>query len=219
MRVLVIGANGGSGKAVVQQLLARGHHVTAFSRNGRGEPAERLTHLRGDATELRDVERAVAGHDAVVITLGIRENPLRVRLLGASRTLDTVRSVGTRNVMVAMREYGVRKLVVQTSYGVGDTRGRLRFVDALLFKLLLAPQIADTEVQNREVSESGLDWVIAQPVHLTDDPSEAVPFLSTEGATGALAVSRTSVGRFLAQAVEDARFVGKTVSVSGAVPG
>jgi putative NADH-flavin reductase len=219
MKVLVIGSTGGSGRAAVQQLLAQGHQVMAFSRSGLAVAEhERLTTVRGDAMNESDVERAVRGQDAVVVTLGIRENPIRVRLFGAAHTADAVRSQGTRNVMAAMRKHGVRRLVVQTSYGVGQTRERLGFVDSLFFKLLLKPQIADTEVQNGEVAESELDWVLAQPVHLTDSDDDVMPFLSTEGETAAMKVSRRSVGRFLAEAVHDARYLRKTVAVSGTGP-
>jgi hypothetical protein len=115
-----------------------------------------------------------------------------------------------------MRQQGVRRLVVQTSYGVGDTRDRLRLVDALFFKLILKPQIADTETQNSEVAASGLDWVIVQPVHLTDDADDAPPFVSTAGETATTKVSRKSVGRFLAEAVHRSEFVHKSVALSGA---
>jgi nucleoside-diphosphate-sugar epimerase len=217
MKVLVIGSTGGSGRAAVQQLLAQGHEVTAFSRSGQAVAEHaRLSTFRGDAMNEHEVERAVRGHDAVVVTLGIRENPLRVRLFGAASTPDAVRSQGTRNVMAAMQRHGVRRLVVQTSYGVGETRARLGFVDSLFFKLLLKPQIEDTELQNAEVAASDLDWVLAQPVHLTDGEEDTMPFLSTEGDTCAMKVSRRSVGRFLADAVQDARYLQKTVAVSGA---
>jgi hypothetical protein len=126
-----------------------------------------------------------------------------------------VRSVGTRNVISAMRKHGVSRLVVQTSYGVGETRDRLRFVDALFFELLLKPQIADTEKQNQDVAESGLEWVIVQPVHLTDGAEDEMPFISTAGETGKMKVSRNSVGRFLASAVQDPAVVHKSVSLSG----
>ena len=218
MKVLVIGSTGGSGRAAVQQLVAQGHSVTAFSRSGQAVAKhERVATFRGDVMNDEDVERAVRGHDAVVVTLGISENPIRVRLFGAAHTPDAVRSQGTRNVMAAMRKHGVRRLVVQTSYGVGETRDLLGFVDAMFFKLLLKPQIADTELQNAEVSASELDWVLAQPVHLTDTEEDELPFLSTTGETGAMKVSRRSVGRFLADAVQDARYLRKTVAISGAV--
>jgi putative NADH-flavin reductase len=223
MKILVVGATGGSGRAAVARLLEQGHEVTALVRNpaalSEAAPEPRLRQVLGDATNARDVEHAVMGQDAVIVTLGISENPLRVRLRGPACTPLDVRSVGTRHVITAMRKHGVRRLVVQTSYGVGDTRDRLGFLDALFFKLLLKPQIEDTEVQDREVKESGLDWVLAQPVHLTDGEDAGFPFSSSEGATGTMKVSRKSVGRFLAQAVRGDEYVRRTVAISGVAPG
>lgn len=218
MKVLVMGSTGGSGRAVVEQLLAAGHEVTAFARQAdRIEMrSPRLRFVNGDALDPAAVERAVVGQDAVVVTLGISENPLRVRLWGPARTAGNVRSEGTRHVIAAMHKHGVSKLVVQTSYGVGTTRGQLRWLDRLFFRLLLKPQIEDTELQNREVSESNLAWTIAQPVHLTDAPDGASPFISTEGETATWKVSRQSVGRFLAAAVDDPTLVHKSIALSGA---
>lgn len=218
MKVLVLGATGGSGRAAVEHLLAAGHEVTVFARTEPGaSSAARLRFVQGDALDPAAVERAVAGQDAVVVTLGIRENALRVRLFGPARTPLDVRSAGTRHVIAAMRKHGVRRLVVQTTYGVGETRDRLDFVNRLFFSLILKPQIADTEIQNAVVIESDLDWVLAQPVHLTDGAEDALPFVSTAGDTGKMKVSRRSVGRFLADAVVSSAYVRKTVSLSGAV--
>ena len=221
-KILVVGATGGTGRATIDALLKRGHQVTAFSRHAESLEidSDRVTLLNGDATKPEDVERAVAGHDAVIITLGITENPLRVRLFGAAKTPDDVRSVGTRNVIAAMRKHGVRRLVVQSSYGVGETRGSLRWVERLFFGLLLKPQIADTEVQEIEVRESGVDWVLAQPVHLTDEDSDAMPFASADGQVREWKISRKDVGRFLALAVHVPEYVGQSVALSGAgMPG
>jgi nucleoside-diphosphate-sugar epimerase len=219
MKILVVGSTGGSGRAVVEQLLAAGHEVTAFSRHAERVTtrSERLRFVNGDATDPFDIERAVRGHDAVVVTLGISENPIRVRLWGPAHTPLDVRSTGTRNVIRAMKKHGVSKLVVQTSYGVGETRERLGLLDRLFFTLLLSPQMADTEVQDRDVKESGLDWVIAQPVHLNDGAGDEEPFVSTRGDTGPrMKVSRQSVARFLARAAEGPEFIGKSVALSGA---
>jgi uncharacterized protein YbjT (DUF2867 family) len=217
MKVLVIGSTGGSGRAAVAQLLGAGHEVTAFSRreNRLGIVSERLHTVAGDAMNPADVERAVRGHEAVVVTLGISENALRVRLFGPRHTPLDIRSAGTRNVIGAMQKHGVRRLVVLSSYGVGATRGRLGLVDRLVFELLLKPQIQDTEVQNQDVVESRLDWVIAQPVHLTDTQEDVMPFLSTGGETRRMQVSRKSVGRFLADAVSSSAFLGQSVAISG----
>ncbi|MCY1022496.1 NAD(P)-dependent oxidoreductase [Pyxidicoccus sp. MSG2] len=218
MKVLVVGATGGSGRAAIEVLLSEGHDVTAFARRPEalGVSSPRLAVVTGDATSPADVERAVQGQDAVIVTLGIRENPLTVRMRGSARTPMDVRSVGTRNVISAMRNHGVRKLVVQTTYGVGETRGRLSLKWKLLFSLLLKPQIADTELQEREVRESGLDWVLAQPVGLTDGAEAAAPFASPAGEARGMSVSRRSVGRFLVEAAQSAKYIGRSVALSAA---
>jgi uncharacterized protein YbjT (DUF2867 family) len=198
-RFLVVGASRGVGAAVVERLLAEGHEVTALSRSPLAK-RPRLNPLAGDATSSSDVTLAVAGQDAVIVTLGITESPVRVRLLGPRATRIDVRSVGTQHVVDAMRARGVRRLVVLTSYGVGATRDRLGVGDRLLFALLLRPQIEDTAAQERIVTASGLDWTLAQPVHLTDADDDALPFASRDGDTHHMDVSRRSVARFLAEA-------------------
>ena len=217
-KVLVVGATGGTGRATIDALVKRGHRVTAFSRHAESleNSSDRVTLLNGDATNPEDVDRAVAGHDAVIITLGITENPIRVRLFGAAKTPNDVRSAGTRNVIAAMRKHGVRRLVVQSSYGVGETRGSLRWVERLFFSLLLKPQIADTEVQELEVRESGVDWVLAQPVHLTDDENDEMPFASPDGQVRKWKISRKGVAQFLALAVQTPDYVGRSVALSRA---
>lgn len=215
-KVLVVGATGGTGRATIDALLERGHHVTAFSRHAASLEidSDRVRLLNGDATDPNDVDRAVAGHDAVIITLGITENPIRVRLFGAAGTRTDVRSAGTRNVIAAMRKHGVRRLVVQSSYGVGETRNSLRWLDRLFFGLLLKPQIADTEVQELEVRESGVDWVLAQPVHLTDDDAAEMPYASADGEVREWKISRKGVAQFLALAAQTPDYVGRSVALS-----
>ncbi len=217
LRVLVVGATRGTGRAAVQRLLDDGHLVTAFSRNADklDIQSDRLRRVSGDALNPRDLETAVAGHDAVIVTLGISDNPVRVRLVGPKHTPLDVRSRGTANVIAAMQLHGVRRLVVQTTFGVGTTRDRLGLLDRLFFALLLKPQIDDTELQNAEVVASDLDWVIVQPVHLTDDHKDPMPFVSTAGETGKMKVSRSSVARFLSQAAASSSYLHQSVTVSG----
>jgi len=216
-KILVVGATGGTGRATIDQLVEQGYRVTAFSRHADAlaETSDLVTAFNGDATNPADVDQAVRAHDAVIVTLGITENPLRVRLFGTARTPLDVRSVGTRNVITAMRQHGVRRLVVQTTYGVGETRDKLRWVERLFFSLLLKPQIADTEVQEFEVRKSDVDWIMAQPVHLTDDDNREMPFASAEGEVREWKISRRSVARFLARAAQAPDYIGQAVALSG----
>lgn len=216
LKVLVVGASRGTGRAAVDALAAHGHQVTAFSRRAtsiEGLPTS-VVCVDGDATNPEHIERAVVGHDAVVVTLGIAENPLSVRLFGTSGTPLDVRSTGTRNVIGAMKKHGVRRLVVQSSYGVGETRDRLRWIDRLFFQLLLKPQMADTEKQESFVRESDVEWVLAQPVHLNDDDDGTAPFASANGELKGWKISRKGVAEFLARAAQSPDYVGQSVALS-----
>jgi len=75
MKLFVIGATGRTGREIVEQALARGHHVTAFVRSpeGIGLSNERLTILKGNAMDENQLFEAMQNHDAVLSTLGPRK--------------------------------------------------------------------------------------------------------------------------------------------------
>ncbi|MGL5910777.1 MAG: NAD(P)-dependent oxidoreductase [Phycicoccus sp.] len=215
MRIIVIGATGGSGRAACQALLDRGHQVTAFARSATTMPAAgRLDRVDGDATDTAVLQRVVPGHDAVVVTLGISEPAWRVRMLGAKGTAGDIRSRGTDAVLHSARAAGVSRVVVQSSYGVGPTRPQLGLVNRLVFAALLKPQIEDTERQEQVVRSSGLDWTLVQPVHLTDARDDTHT-TSTDGRTRRITVSRRGVATVHADLVESGSHLRDTVSVSG----
>ncbi|MEU5880393.1 SDR family oxidoreductase [Spirillospora sp. NPDC047279] len=151
MKVLVVGATGGTGRHVVEQGVARGHEVTAFARDPRKVP-DGVNAARGDALDYETVERAVAGQEAVICALGA---PL-------TRT-GTVRSEGTLNLVRAMEKAGARRLVVMSTIGMGESREMLTFrYKYVLVPLLLRGVFADTERQEEHVRQSDLDWTLVR---------------------------------------------------------
>ena len=153
MKVLVVGGSRGTGAAVVAELAERGHLVTAYARSagGDGHGSEEVRYVAGDVLDREELGKAMIGQDAVAVTLGIPDNPFRVRLTRrASSPLD-IRSRGTREVIDAMREHGVRRLVVQSTYGIGETYAQLPLGLKLFFTLAIRPQVKDHERQERLV--------------------------------------------------------------------
>ena len=73
MKVLIIGASKGIGLATTKAALAAGYDIRAFARSAAAiilsDP--RLEKVQGDATRQQDVEAALAGVDAVILTLGV----------------------------------------------------------------------------------------------------------------------------------------------------
>ena len=159
MRLLIFGATGGTGRELVRQALDQGHAVTAFARdpavlNARGD----LRAVAGDVLDAAAVERAVAGHDAVLCALG---SP-------ATRP-GKVRSEGTLNILWAMESSGPRRLICQSTIGIGDSRALLpplyRYV---LVPLLLRATFAEHERQEAVVRSSELEWTVVRAGALTD---------------------------------------------------
>ena len=215
MNILVIGATGGSGRAVCDALIERGHRVTAVARHATALASRPgLERVDGDATDSAFLDRVVPGHDGVIVTLGISEPTVRVRMRGAQGTPDDVRSRGTAAVVAAARRAGIRRVVLQSSYGVGETRTLLGLVDRLFVALLIKPQILDSEIQEGVLRGSDLDWTIVQPVHLSDDDS--VDRLSLNGRSHPAAQGLASSGRPRPCRPGRGRtMIGMTVSVSG----
>jgi len=234
MDVLVVGATRGSGLAITRELVAAGHRVTAFGRTASAAFATPLPGLDahqgpgpgsvrpvdGDALDPEAVAKAVAGQDAVVVTLGISDNPLVVQWLRRSSTAPDVRSRGTGNVVEAMRETGVRRLVVQSTYGLGDSWAHLDLTWKLVFRFVIGRQFTDSGRQEEVVRASGLDWTLVRPVSLTDAPADATDdaegpaHVTTDDTRRGLTVSRAQLARVHAAALADPATVGATLSVS-----
>ena len=159
MRLLIFGATGGTGRELVHQALERGHAVTAFARDpaALGE-RDGLRAFAGDVLDAAAVERSVAGHDAVLCTIG-----------KPATSPGTVRSEGTRNIVRAMQAAGPARLICQSTIGIGDTRAllppRYRY---LLVPTLLRRTFAEHGRQEEVVRSSGLDWTIVRAGALTD---------------------------------------------------
>jgi putative NADH-flavin reductase len=157
-RVLIIGATGRSGSAVLKRALERGHLVTALARSPEKVTARdpNLRVVQGDVLSPASLEPAIVGQDAVVSCLG-------AGLKGG------VRSEGTRNVIRAMEGAGVRRLISQSSLGVGESRDNLNmYWKHIMFGLLLRKAYADHGLQEQYVRESSLDWTLVRPAALVD---------------------------------------------------
>lgn len=167
MKLLVVGATGGTGRELVAQALAAGHDVTAFVRNpARLEQRnERLSVARGDVLDFASVEPAVAGQDAVLCALGHK------RWLYPNRIL----SEGTRNLIRAMEKHSVRRFICETSLSIGDSWGRMGLYYTLFVGIFILPfYFFDKARQERVIRGSSLDWVIVRPGALTNGPKRGV---------------------------------------------
>jgi putative NADH-flavin reductase len=208
MRITVFGATGGTGRHVVEQALAAGHEVTAVVRDPARLPArDGLTVVTARLDDREAVRRAVAGADAVIDTLGAPA--------GSGPT--TLRTDTARVVTAAMREAGVRRLVVVSASGAHTTG------DALPIRLLVKPvlgwilrhQFADMRTMEDVVRASGLDWTIVLPPQLVDEPATGrIRRRVGANVRGSYRISRADLGAAVLQAVTDDSLRAESLSVA-----
>jgi putative NADH-flavin reductase len=163
VRLLVLGATGGTGREVVAQALQQGHDVTAFVRDPRKMTVTdgRLGVVVGSTTEGEAaVARAVRGQDVVVSALGRRRSFRSSDLIARSM----------RAIVPAMESQGVRRLIVVSAYGVGDSGRDAPLLPRLMYRLLLRDIFADKKAAEDYLRQSGLDWTLVYPVALTNGP-------------------------------------------------
>lgn len=163
--VSVIGPTGGTGQSLVEQALEAGHTVRALARRPDAVVArgERLRVLKADVFDPASLAAAIDGTDAVVFCAGVAS-------LWQARKPTTLYSQGIANTVAAMRERGVRRLVVVSSGGVEPQESDPWFFTYLLKPLFLKGMYADMRLMEAAVRESGLDWTIVRPPYLTKGP-------------------------------------------------
>ena len=205
MNITIFGATGTIGRLVVEQALADGHAVTAFTRDAARVNAShpRLQVVEGDVMDPAACLPAVKDADAVVVALG------------AGRKGE-VREAGTRAVVAAMEQSGGGRLVCQSTLGVGSSRPNLDlFWKYVMFGAVLRPAYADHVRQERAVEASDLEWTIVRPSAFADRSPAPVRhgFDGTERGLR-LKIGRVDLAAFLLGQVEDPTYLRRAVSVS-----
>jgi putative NADH-flavin reductase len=214
MRILVIGATGGTGREVVRQALARNHQVNALARSAANAvpllPGADI--IEGDARDGEAVAKALTGCDGVISALGTKLSLLRE---------ETLLSTATRVLIDAMRQQGITRLVCVTGIGAGDSHGHGGFLyDHIVQPLLLRSTYHDKDRQEDEIRKSGLDWTIVRPTNLTDGPTtDNIRALTDLTDFHGGRIARADVARFLITELDERRWAGRSpVITSAAAP-
>lgn len=200
MRLFVLGASGGVGSCLLEQAVARGHHVTAQTRS-----ASKLTETEavdiavGAPTDAAFLRRHVSGQDAVVICLGI-DRPGRTTLFSET----------TKAVVEAMGAAAVRRLVAVTGVGAGDSKGHGGWLyNHVIHPLFTRNRYADKDRQEAIIEGSDLDWTIVRPAPFALRAGSGPLQVHTEIPEGLQlrSITRAEVAGFILDSLESGRFL------------
>ena len=208
MKLTVFGATGKTGRHLVEQALAKGHTVTALARN----PAkldfkhERLKLIQGDIRDAARVSEALAGADAVITVLG-----------PASNKPELAVSQGMDNILAAMRQHGVRRLIQSAGAGVRDPKDQPTLVHAffgILVRVLSPNVVKDMEHVVDNVRRSNLDWTVVRVPMLTEDPATGRVREGYVGKAIGPRLSRADMAAYLLRQLESQTYLRQAPAIS-----
>lgn len=207
MNIVVFGSTGSVGTHLVKQALQKGHRVTAFTRSPEKLAfltQTRLEIFKGDLTDKQAIEKAVANRDAVLCAIG-------------DGSKGSIRALGTRNIIDAMERTGVKRLICETTIGLGDSRANLNFIwKYVMFGFLLKKAFNDHKLQEEYLFNSNLDYTVVRPSAFTDGKQTNNFKVGFDGKEKGLSlkIARADVAGFMLSALETGQYLRKPVSIS-----
>lgn len=147
--ILVVGATGFVGRHIVKRLIAEGERPRCLVRSQEKAkqtlPVDQVDLASGDTTRPDTLEAAMQGVDTVVhsafLTADRKEN--------GSNTYYNVNALGTRHLVAAAKNAGVKKIVVVSGLGTRPDKP--------------GSYMQGRYLAEQQVKESGLAWSIIQP--------------------------------------------------------
>ena len=208
MNILIFGATGGTGQELVKQSLEKGYNVSVFVRKDAsklGKLADKVTVFVGDVLDIISVKAAMPGQNAILVALGT--------IPGKK---NEVLSMGTNNIVKAMQNSHVKRLVVETGAGLLENKEALPAMWRITFNMPpMNTMFKDKIKQEQAIRDSKLDWTIVRPVNLTNGP------LTSDYLTGEIidlklssTVSRANVANLMVKQVESTDSISKALLIS-----
>lgn len=212
MKIVVFGATGIVGKAVVNEALKKGHEVTVLTRNARKVTTrhEHLHIVEGNVADKNVVRTVLKDQEAVIQTLGIGGK-------GDGKPTSIV-SEANKIIMTEMEQMNVKRLIAISVIGAGDS---LTFLPWIYRKLVLPlfmkwfqAIIDDKNRMEPMIKKSGLDWTIVRCTTVKERPATGKVNATLDGKGLKFSISAADMAAFMVKQLTDDRFLKQTPTIS-----
>lgn len=212
MKIVVFGATGIVGKAVVNEALKKGHEVTVLTRNARKVTTrhEHLHIVEGNVADKNVVRTVLKDQEAVIQTLGIGGK-------GDGKPTSIV-SEANKIIMTEMEQMNVKRLVAISVIGAGDS---LTFLPWIYRKLVLPlfmkwfqAVIDDKNRMEPMIKRSGLDWTIVRCTTVKERPATGKVNATLDGKGLKFSISAADMAVFIVNQLTDNSFLKQNPTIS-----
>lgn len=214
MKILILGASGRTGLHLVREAIERGHEVVALVRDPEKlEISDKdLEIIEGSPLNYDDLDRATDGVDVVVGALNIN----RKREWPWSRVVSPtdLLSESMKLVVDVMEKKSIRRLVVITAAGCGETREKIpAWFNYIVDNSNIGVTYKDHNRQEEIIQATNLEWTLVRPVGLTNRDRDKEVQAGPE-AKHTSQISRQNVAKFILDAIEQGKYIGNGPVIS-----
>jgi putative NADH-flavin reductase len=212
MKVVIFGATGFAGRAILKEALTQNHEVTILVRDTESMiPEGNFRVVKGNALDPQTVDALMQGQDAVINALGIGGR--------GNGKPTTFISDATKILVGAMEKNNVKKLVALSNVGAGDSINFWpRWISTILFATYLRwlkPIIDDKNRMEPMIMNSNLqDWTIVRCTDMVDKPAKGHVQASFDGKGLGLFITLGDMAKFMVDQLTDSTYSKKTPSIS-----
>ena len=199
----VLGGSGRTGGQIIDYALSKGHTVTALVRDPAKLSARAgLTVVQGTPVNRSDVDGAIGGADAVIVALNSsrRSDTPWAKPVSPPRLMaDSV-----ANTTAAMTARGIRRIVVLSAFGVGDSLSTAALPLRWMFtRTNLKYTYADHNLLDAEIRDTDTDWTLLRPAALNNKASTAtIAVTDIHGPKPSFSISRAAVAHFAVDVID-----------------
>jgi putative NADH-flavin reductase len=211
----VLGGSGRTGGHIIDYALSKGHTVTALVR----DPAKLisragLTVVQGTPVNRGDVDGAIDGADAVIVALNStrRSDTPWAKPVSPPRLMaDSV-----ANATGAMTARGIRRIVVLSAFGVGDSLSSAALPLRWMFtRTNLKYTYADHNLLDAEIRDTDTDWTLLRPAALNNKASTGkIAVTDVHGPKPSFSISRAAVAHFAVDVIDSGAHIREAPVIS-----
>ncbi|MBU3659019.1 MAG: NAD-dependent epimerase/dehydratase family protein [Flavobacteriales bacterium] len=212
MKVVLFGATGFSGKAILKEALLKQHQVTILVRNKSAInlDAENLTVVEGNVLDKNTVAEVLKNCDAVIQCLGVGGK--------GNGKPTTFISDATKIIVEEMEKQQIKRLIAMSNVGAGNS---ISFQPWFFTKIILPyfmkwlnVLIDDKNRMEPIIMNSELDWTIVRCPNIVDKPAKGTCNATLDGKGLKLSITLPDLSKFMVDQLKQTAFIKQAPSVS-----
>jgi putative NADH-flavin reductase len=212
MTVIIFGATGFSGQAILANSIKQGHEVTILVRDASKIPIkhQNLTIVEGNVLNPQTVASVLHHQEAVIQCLGVGGK-------GDGKPTTFI-SDATKIIVDEMQNKKIKRLIAMSNVGAGNS---IAFQPWFFTKIILPyfmkwlkVIIEDKNRMEPIIMNSNLDWTIVRCPNIVDKPAKGRCNATLDGKGLKLSITLSDLSKFMVDQLKQTAFIKQAPSVS-----